>query len=238
MRTRTWILIACGLMLTASFAVARPPGDDRSDPSQKAAADRFVARMMTFDKNKDGKLTREELTDPRLHRLFDRADANKDGVVTKEELVALFTQEAPRPRGGDDFGPPGGFSPPGGRGFGGQGPGSPGGPGRFGGQGPGGRGGAPQPGQILPGFLQDRLKLSDEQKQQVADLQKEVDARLDKILTAEQKQMLKNLRQRGPGGFGPPGSGRGSGRFGAPGSGPGGARPGPGGPPDQPAPPP
>ena len=45
--------------------------------------------MMTFDKNKDGKLTKDEVTDVRLHRLFDRADANKDGVVTKEELMAL-----------------------------------------------------------------------------------------------------------------------------------------------------
>jgi EF hand len=229
MRTRMWILLASGLLLTAGSAVGQPPGEDDSGASEKAAADRFVARMMTFDKNQDGKLTRDEITDPRLQRLFDRADANKDGVVTKEELVALFAQEAPRPRGpGDDFGPPGGFGPPGERGFGGRGQG------RFGGQGPGRRGGPPEPGQILPGFLQDRLKLSDEQKRQVADLQKEVDARLDKILTGEQKRMLKEMRQRVPGGFGPPGGDRGRGRFGPPRSDdrPGNGPPGPGGPPN------
>src|SRR5262249_28390217 len=52
----------------------------------------IVVRMMAFDKNKDGKLTKDEVTDERLHRLFDRADTNKDGVVTKEELIALAAQ--------------------------------------------------------------------------------------------------------------------------------------------------
>jgi hypothetical protein len=37
----------------------------------------------------DGKLTKDEVTDPRLRRFFDQADTNKDGVVTKEELMAL-----------------------------------------------------------------------------------------------------------------------------------------------------
>ena len=45
--------------------------------------------MMAFDKDKDGKLTKAEVSDERLHRLFDRADADKDGFVTKQELTAL-----------------------------------------------------------------------------------------------------------------------------------------------------
>ena len=127
--------------------------------------------MMAFDKNKDGKLTKEEVTDERLHRLFDQADANKDGVVTKEELMALAAKldeesrrraaaaaaaarRAGRPRR--------------------RGPGGPGGRGRF---------GPPQPGQILPPFLQEQLKLTADQKKQLDALQKEVDAKLDKILT-------------------------------------------------------
>jgi hypothetical protein len=52
----------------------------------------------------------------------------------------------------------------------------------------------------LPGFLEQILNLSDTQRRQVADVQKEVDARLDKILTAEQKARLKEMRERGPGG--------------------------------------
>jgi hypothetical protein len=157
--------------------------------------------MMAFDKNKDGKLTREEVTDNRLLRVFDRADANKDGVVTKEELTALATQmAADAPAHGGGFGPPGG----------------PGGPG------PGGFGGPPRPGQILPPFLQDRLNLTAEQKKQLDELQKEVDGKLGKILTAGQKKQLQDMRGFGPGGPGGPG-GRGRG-----GRGPGG---GPGGPP-------
>ena len=48
---------------------------------------------MAFDKNKDGKLTKDEITDPRLLGLFQRADADKDGIVTTAELEALFQRE-------------------------------------------------------------------------------------------------------------------------------------------------
>jgi Spy/CpxP family protein refolding chaperone len=88
--------------------------------------------------------------------------------------------------------------------------------GRPGGRGPGRFGGPPRPGQILPDFLQEQLRLTDDQKKQVAELQKDVDAKLDKILTAEQKSQMKEMRERGPGGRG----GRG------PGGRPGGGRPG------------
>lgn len=69
--------------------------------------------------------------------------------------------------------------------------------------GPGGFGGFPQPGQILPSALEERLKLTPEQKKQREELQKEVDAKLDKLLTAEQKKQLKDMRGGfGRGGFG------------------------------------
>jgi Spy/CpxP family protein refolding chaperone len=77
--------------------------------------------------------------------------------------------------------------------MGGFGPGGPGGR-------PGGFGGIPQPGQIMPAFLQETLKLTAEQKKQVEELQKEVDTKLEKILTDEQKKQLKEMRDRGPGG--------------------------------------
>ena len=209
MRTLTGIVLASGLLFVASFAAAQPPPGARDGAPKSADADAFVARMMGFDKNKDGKLTRDEVTDERLLRLFDRADANKDGVVTKEELLALFAREAPAAGG-----PPGGFGPPGEGGF----------PAR----GPGGFGRPPEPGQLLPRPLQDRLSLTDEQRNQVAELQKEVDARLEKILTDEQRKALKEMRDRGPGGVGRPGEG------GPPGEGRRPPRPrdgGPGGPP-------
>ena len=64
----------------------------------------------------------------------------------------------------------------------------------------------PQPGEILSGFLQDVLKLSAEQKKELGDLQKDVSTKLNKILTADQKKSLENMRP-GKGGFGPPGFG-------------------------------
>jgi hypothetical protein len=215
------LMLALGSAITVmSLATAQPP-DKKGAKGTDRITDRdwsthpIVTKMMAFNKKKDGKLTKDDVTDERLHRLFDRADKNKDGVVTKEELIALAKEidaewgdEGGRGPGGkgkfgkgkfgkggpppdDDFPPPGG---PGGRG-----------PGGFGGRGPGG---PPRPGEILPPFLRDRLELTAEQKKQLDALQKEVDAKLDKILTAAQKKQLKEMREGfGPGGRGPGGRG-------------------------------
>lgn len=113
----------------------------------------------------------------------------------------------PAGRPGSSFQGPGAFMP-----FG-PGPGGPGGPG-------GAFPAPPQPGQILPQFLQDQLKLSDEQKKQLTDLQKDVDGRLGKLLTAEQNKQLQEL---GRNIFGP-GAGKRPAPFGNPA--PGGAPPG------------
>ena len=96
-------------------------------------------------------------------------------------------------------------------------------------QGPGGPGGM-RPGDLLPTFLQDMLRMTDEQKKRLAKLQEEVTAKLEDILTEEQNEKLRNPMpfgfggppqgrdsndrrdagqsrdQRGPGGFGPPGA--------------------------------
>jgi Spy/CpxP family protein refolding chaperone len=170
---------------------AQPPGDEpdsstprsaRSAPANSAEVEAIVARMMAFDKNKDGKLTKDEITDTRLLRLFDRADANHDGVVTREELTALaqkMVAESSSGRGGRGRGGPGG-------GFD-QGPG--GGPGR------GPR--PPQPGQVLSPRMQEQLSLTADQKARIAALQKEVDAKISKILTADQKAQLKEMLSQG-----------------------------------------
>jgi hypothetical protein len=193
MRTVTGALLGGAFLLLAAFTAAQPPaggkGGGKREDSKAGGADAFVARMMAFDKNKDGKLTKDEVTDERLHPLFDRADTNKDGVVTKEELIALYAKEGAMLGAGGRGGPPGdgpgGFGPPGGPG------------------GPGGRGG-PQPGQVLPAFLQEMLGLTDDQKKQVSEVQKMVDDKLATILTADQKKQLQEMRTRGPGGPGGP----------------------------------
>ena len=72
--------------------------------------------------------------------------------------------------------------------------------------------GPPPLGQILPVFVQDQLKLTDAQKKELAAMQKDVDAKLEKLLTDDQKKAFKEMKERGPrpgpGGFpggGPPG---------------------------------
>ncbi len=75
----------------------------------------------------------------------------------------------------------------------------------------------PLPGQLMPSGAQERLKLTDEQKKQLAELQKDADGKLDKLFTDAQKKQFKQMVQfskafqggprgpGGPGGFGGPG---------------------------------
>jgi hypothetical protein len=211
-----------GMLISGSLAASvltagQEPAEGRRSTAKGAAAGGIVARMMKYDKNNDGKLLKSEVTDTRLRRLFDQADADKDGTLTKAELTAFAAKEQSKSRAGARGGGPGGFGP------GGDGP-----PPGFGppGGGPGGPlMGPPRPGEILPRFLRDRLELTSDQEKQIEALQKDVDARLAKILTDEQRQQLKAMRERGPGGFGPPGG---------PGGPPGGEGFPPPPPPDQP----
>jgi hypothetical protein len=201
MRTIFSAMLTCGCLAAISLA-SQPPGDDPGPPRGQVSAGDVVDRLMAFDKDGDGKLTKAELTDQRLHRFFDRADADHDGSVTRNELnVFLVRERAAARKGSSGFGRFGGGPP----GFGGPG------------------GGPPRPGEILPPFLRQRLQLTADQEKQIAELQRDVDARLEKILSAVQVQQLQEMRERGPGGFGPPG------RFGAPGGLPG----APGGPPQR-----
>jgi hypothetical protein len=59
-----------------------------------------------------------------------------------------------------------------------------------------------QLGKVLPPFAYDQLELTKDQEKQIADLEKEVKAKLEKILTAAQKRKLEDLRppMGGPGG--------------------------------------
>jgi spore coat protein CotH len=78
-----------------------------------------------------------------------------------------------------------------------------------GGGGRGGPGGGgvmirmPGIGEVVPAFLQEMIHVTDAQKKQLADVQKEVDAKLDRILSADQKAQLKRMRQGGAGGMFP-----------------------------------
>jgi hypothetical protein len=105
-------------------------------------------------------------------------------VTPKKKVVWKYVNPA---KGG--MGPGGfGFPPRGGRG--GFGP-------------PGGFGRPPQGFQLVPWFLHGMLKLTDQQKKQLAKAEKKVDGKLAKLLTEEQKKQLKDMR-KGFGGFGGP----------------------------------
>ena len=236
----------------------RPPEGARPIQGGQTAS----ARLGALEKDKEGNINKADVPEGLL-RAFNRADANQDGKVTKEELTALKNQEAAILGGGRGRdGAPGRDAPgrdgqpgrpgegaPGRDGQGREGqPGRPGaGPGRDGPGGPGiqrgfpgvgggGRMPAGGPGQIFPPFLGQILGLNEEQKNQMEALQKETTAKLEKILTEDQRKKLKDIRENGPIGRGPGGPGGPGGRpeFGGPG-GPGG-RPGPGGPGGRPGP--
>jgi EF hand len=93
-------LTACLLVigLAALFALSGhsqgPAGKGKGKKGPPSDNPELIDYMMSFNKKKDGKLTKEELTDTRLHRLFDRADADKDGAVTRAELEAVIAADA------------------------------------------------------------------------------------------------------------------------------------------------
>lgn len=69
----------------------RPEGQPGAGPSplEKAGADGdFVTRLFQNDKNKDGKLTKDELPE-QVQRIVERADANGDGVIDRKEAEAF-----------------------------------------------------------------------------------------------------------------------------------------------------
>lgn len=60
----------------------------------------FAERLRGFDKNKDGKLTKDELPEFMQERFFERADTNKDGVIDDKELQKAAETSPGRPGGG------------------------------------------------------------------------------------------------------------------------------------------
>ena len=174
------------LAFPAVISTAQPPTRGGQAPASGDPTARFVDRIMEMDKNKDGKLQRTEVTDPRMLGMYDKIDTGKKGFVTKAQLTDYMKKNMGNMQGG--------------------------GMGRF---------ERPKPGTIMSAGMQDRLKLTADQKAKVAAIQKDVDAKLAKILTADQKKEMANPPMRG--GMGGPG---GPGGMGGPGGGPG----GPGGP--------
>jgi hypothetical protein len=139
----------------------------------------FARRMLEIDEEQGKKLT----------ALQADVDKRLADVLTEDQRKQLA--QPPRFFGG----PPGGPGPDGPRDGGDRRPGPRRGfrPPRF--------------GEVIPGFAVETLKLTNEQESKIADVQSDVDAQLEEILTDEQRERVDNMGRgmaRGPG-FGPPG---------------------------------
>src|SRR5207247_11408038 len=82
------------------------------------SVDEIVEHIMSFDKNKDGKITKDELRE-RMQDLIAKGDTNKDGALDRDEIKKLAadlarTGSARGGRRGGRF--PAGPGGPGGRG--------------------------------------------------------------------------------------------------------------------------
>jgi len=67
------------------------PGGERGERGERggrsAGAGGMMERIMSQDKNQDGKLSKDEV-DERMLPMFDRLDANSDGSIDKSEIEA------------------------------------------------------------------------------------------------------------------------------------------------------
>lgn len=67
------------------------------------SGEQFVKHIMGFDKDGDGKVTKEELPEP-MQRMLQRGDTNEDGAIDREEAEKLVEQlerfRRDRPQGG------------------------------------------------------------------------------------------------------------------------------------------
>lgn len=75
------------------------PGAGGGTSSKPGGDADFVARLFQNDRNKDGKLTKDELPD-QMQSIFVRADANGDGVIDRKEAEALGERLRGRSTGG------------------------------------------------------------------------------------------------------------------------------------------
>ncbi|MDP2143677.1 MAG: hypothetical protein Q8J80_06040 [Gallionella sp.] len=69
--------------------------------AMRAQQEEFLKRLKTADKNKNGKLTKKELSSakdklPGLEKSFDAIDANSDKSITMEEIVAYARANQPK----------------------------------------------------------------------------------------------------------------------------------------------
>lgn len=85
-----------GAPLPARGGRGREGGEPPQIPAPGPTADELLSALMTFDKNKDGRLQKSEVPE-RQAGIFERGDANGDGVLDAAELRKMTTDQAAAP---------------------------------------------------------------------------------------------------------------------------------------------
>jgi hypothetical protein len=177
-----WLASAlfAGLVL-AGASPAQPPGQQEGPPkgitqAPPISVEDIIERIMAFDKNKDGKVTRDELPE-RMHHLIASGDTNKDGALDRDEIRKLVTKLAATP-GGFGIGGPIRVGP-------GRGPGAPGG---F------GIGGALRLGPDPVEGVVDDLKLSGKKKEQALAAAKAHQENVRKLMDQARAELLEKMK--------------------------------------------
>ena len=86
------VCVTLGILVTCiTQSASAQPG--------RPGAGRFIERIKAYDKNRDGKITKQEASGQLLQR-FNRIDANGDGVIDQAELKKLAERFGGRPSGG------------------------------------------------------------------------------------------------------------------------------------------
>ena len=101
MRCRYLLLIPLALApfttpSTPAFAQAPGPAQPAAPPAPHATADAVLARIMAFDRNRDGLVAKDELLD-RMQHVISRADANHDGALDGIEIHAFAANPPAEP---------------------------------------------------------------------------------------------------------------------------------------------
>jgi hypothetical protein len=166
------------------------PAPDRVISDSVISVEDIVERIMSFDKNKDGKITKDELPE-RMQFLIELGDAGKGGALDRDQVRKLVTARA---NNGPGFG--GGFA------TGGFGPGGPGGfrtSGTVVGPGPGpGPGFGPRPGPggrpgVIEGVVDD-LKLPGKKKDQAMAVVKAHHDNVKKLIDQAHAELLQKMK--------------------------------------------
>ena len=94
MRRVPLLLLTLLLFTTVASAQVHVVVQGTTTTLAKVSPDAVVARMMSFDKNNDGRIVKAELVE-RLHGIVARGDLNGDGALDRVELRAWRDAASP-----------------------------------------------------------------------------------------------------------------------------------------------